>query len=73
MDPDAIARFDPARRRESTREDSMSGLEALFLAVLAFLAGWNMRADHERIIQARIDEAVADAVAQAELDAIPDY
>ncbi len=51
----------------------MSGLEALFFVILAFIAGWNMRADHERITQARIDEAVADAVAQAELDAIPDY
>ena len=51
----------------------MSGLEALFFVILAFIAGWNMRADRERIIQARIDEAVADAVAQAELDAIPDY
>ena len=46
----------------------MSGLEALFLAVLAFLAGWNMRADHERRTQARIDEAVADAKDQADAD-----
>ena len=46
----------------------MSGLEALFFMILAFIAGWNMRADHERIIQARIDEAVADAKDQADAD-----